>query len=88
MNWLALAAGCVAGAANYLLLAAGCKRFTHRERHAAPLILGGMLIPVAGLALLAAFAPRLLAWFGCAAGGTLTLLAFIGMLVTLLRKRT
>ena len=87
MRWLALGAGLVAGALNYALLARGCKRLTGGGRRGGLWILGGVCVAVAGLGLCAALEPLLLPWFGCAAGGLLTLLALGHMLLTVAKAK-
>ncbi|MDR0530905.1 MAG: hypothetical protein LBG83_02440 [Oscillospiraceae bacterium] len=74
----ALAAGLLVGGANYLLLAAGSRRFLSGAKgRGGWLMLGGVLLPVAGLALIFWLSPEQLLWFGCAAAGALVLLALI-----------
>ena len=80
MRWISLAGGLFGGALNYALLAAGCKRILAGAKRGALLILGGVLIPVAGLALCAAFSPALLSWFGCACAGALGILSIVNFI--------
>ena len=87
MPWIALCTGLAAGGVNYALLARGAKRITGGGRRGALWILGGLLIPVAGLAGCAALAPAMLPWFGCAAGGALTLPALGHMVITILKSK-
>lgn len=82
-----MAAGLLAGAANYALLAGGCKRFLARRRGGILQILCGILIPVMGLVLLAWRSPGLLVWFGCAVGGTLVLLSIGQMICIIIKKK-
>ena len=77
MRWVALAGGLLSGALNYALLAIGCKQVLSGMKHGALLILGGILVPVTGLALCAAFCPALLPWFGCACAGALGILSIV-----------
>ena len=86
MHVIALAGGLLGGALNYTLLAAGSRRITGGGRRGALLILGGILAPVAGLGLCAAFSPNLLLWFGCACAGALVLLAAARMLYSIRKK--
>ena len=80
LRWIALAGGLAGGAANFWLLAAGCKRLLGKGKRGALFILGGVLVPVGGLTLCAWLSPALLPWFGCACGGMLSLLAIARML--------
>ena len=84
MRWAAMLAGLACGGANYALLATGCGRLTSGNKCGALWLLGGVLLPVAGLFVCALASPALLAWFGCAAVGTLVLLA---LAAHLLRKK-
>jgi len=86
MRAIALCMGLLTGAANYALLAQGCKRLPGSAGRAIPWLLGGMAAPVAGLAVCALAFPGLLIWFGAAAGCVLTLLAAARMLILLKRK--
>ena len=84
VRWFALAGGLACGALNYALLAIGCKQVLHGAKRGALLIPGGVSIPLAGLALCAAFSPALLPWFGCACAGMLALLALGHMIYRLM----
>ena len=77
---IALAGGLLGGALNYAMLAAGGKRILAGAKRGALLILGGVLIPMAGLALCAASAPTLLPWFGCACAGALGILSIVNFI--------
>ena len=87
MQWIALALGIVCGAANYILMAVGCKRITGGGKQGALFLLGGFLIPAAGLMICALASPALLLWFGCACAGSLPLLALLHMAYLLWKKR-
>ena len=86
MRWAVLCAGLLSGAANFLLLAGGAKRIAHGGKRGALWLLGGALVPVAGLIACALLSPALLPWFGCACAGTLLLLAVVRIAQSLRKK--
>ena len=87
LRWIALAGGLSGGAVNYALLAIGCKQILLGKKRGALQILGGMLIPIASLALCAWLSPALLPWFGCACAGVLVLTAAAHMLYYIRKKK-
>jgi len=87
MRWIALAGGLLGGALNYALLAVGCKQILDARKRGVLWILGSVLGSAAGLALCVLFSPALLPWYGCACGGTLSLLAIARMIYYIRKKK-
>ena len=87
MQWIALALGTVCGGANYIIMAIGCKQITCGNKRGVLCLLGGFLIPAAGLMICAAAFPALLLWFGCSSAGSLPILALLHGGYLLLKKR-
>ncbi|MDR3314444.1 MAG: hypothetical protein LBS96_08330 [Oscillospiraceae bacterium] len=86
MHWLPVAAGILAGALNYWLLANACRRLLRAKRGGAIWLLAALATPAAGMFVCALRWPQALLFFGVSCSAALVLLALVRGIVSLCKK--
>ncbi|MDR2647775.1 MAG: hypothetical protein LBB67_06615 [Oscillospiraceae bacterium] len=81
MRIIAVFVGSIAGVANFLWLRAAVGAILDGKLRGVLRMLAGIACPVLALLLCAFLRPTLLPWVGCAAAGTLVLLAILRIVI-------